>query len=155
MTTGQGMTPFASALDKKTMEHGTVLAPKFDEHGLIPAVVTHFDSGELLMVGFMNETALQRTIETGHAWYWSRSRQEYWKKGATSGQVQEVVEIRTDCDQDAIWLRVRVAGNGATCHVGYRSCFYRRVETDQNGQPHLVFAETERVYDPAEVYSSK
>lgn len=145
----------SSDLSKEAMEHGHILAPKFDKDGLIPAAVTHFDTGELLMVGYMNAGALERTIETGHAWYWSRSRQEYWKKGGTSGQVQEVVEIRTDCDQDAIWLRVRVAGNGATCHVGYRSCFYRTIKTDEDGNPRLFFAEADRVYDPDEVYGKK
>ncbi|WP_068085453.1 phosphoribosyl-AMP cyclohydrolase [Polycladidibacter stylochi] len=142
---------FPAQPDKHELEHGNTLAPKFDENGLIPAVVTHFDDGELLMVGYMNAEALKRTIETGEAWYWSRSRQEYWKKGGTSGQIQKVCEVRTDCDQDAIWLRVRVEGNGATCHVGYHSCFYRKVES-HDGNITLDLTENAPVYDPKVVY---
>ncbi|WP_068314249.1 phosphoribosyl-AMP cyclohydrolase [Polycladidibacter hongkongensis] len=140
---------------KQELEKGAVLSPKFDSDGLIAAAVTDFDTGDLLMVGYMNAEALQRTIDSGEAWYWSRSRQEYWKKGGTSGQVQNVIEMRTDCDQDAIWLRVRVAGNGATCHVGYNSCFYRKIEKDATGNTILTFAEAAPVYDPEEVYGKK
>lgn len=149
-------TRFAPQTDKAEVEKGTTLRPKFDADGLMPAIVTDADSGEVLMLGYMNEGALARTIETGEAWYWSRSRREYWKKGATSGQIQQVVEMRTDCDQDAIWIKVRVAGNGATCHVGYRSCFYRTVELGKaaSGTTGLETVET-RVYDPAEVYGKK
>ncbi|AXS41099.1 phosphoribosyl-AMP cyclohydrolase [Breoghania sp. L-A4] len=140
--------------NKAELETGTRLLPKFDEKGLIACVVTDADSGEVLMVGYMNEESLARTIETGEAWYWSRSRQEYWKKGATSGQIQTVVEMRTDCDQDAILIKVRVSGNGATCHVGYRSCFYRTVEmgTRSGDEVRLKMADADRVYDPDEVY---
>lgn len=145
-------TQFAERSDNKAIELGSGLAPKFDSNGLIAAAVSDYDSGELLMVGYMNEESLLRTIESGEAWYWSRSRQEYWKKGGTSGQVQKVREIRTDCDQDAIWLRVSVEGNGATCHVGYRSCFYRKIEKNEDGSIALTFAEDAPVYDPAEVY---
>lgn len=147
-------TPFSERPSKAEIETGDRLLPKFDENGLIACIVTDADSGEVLMVGYMNAEALARTIETGEAWYWSRSRQEYWKKGGTSGQVQKVVEMRTDCDQDAILIKVRVAGNGATCHVGYRSCFFRTVEmgTKAGEVARLVLTEAERVYDPKDVY---
>ena len=148
-------TGFAPRTNKRSIELGNELCPKFDENGLIAAAVSDHDSGELLMVGYMNAESLLRTLETGEAWYWSRSRQEYWKKGATSGQVQKVIEIRTDCDQDAIWLRVRVEGNGATCHVGYRSCFFRTIHRDKNGKIRLERAEAAPVYDPEEIYGNK
>jgi len=138
--------------DKTAVENGDLLMPKFDADGLITAVVTDAGTGEVLMVGYMNEEALRRTVETGEAWYWSRSRQDFWKKGETSGQVQTVHEILTDCDQDALVLKVSVAGNGATCHVGYRSCFYRKVVKPDTGAVRLERVEAERVYDPAEVY---
>ncbi len=138
--------------DKDTVENGDLLMPKFDRDGLITAVVTDVETGDVLMVGYMNAEALQRTIDSGEAWYWSRSRKGFWKKGETSGQVQTVHEILTDCDQDALVLKVSVAGNGATCHVGYRSCFYRRIVRAEAGTVHLERVEAERVYDPAEVY---
>ena len=119
--------PFGTCGSKSETEEGSVFAPKFDDKGLITAVTTDAKTGELLMVAWMNAEALARTIETGEAWYWSRSRNELWHKGATSGQIQTVVELRTDCDQDTVWLKVEVAGDGGCCHVGYRSCFYRRV----------------------------
>lgn len=122
---------FAPPGDKQALEEGMLLSPRFDAHGLVTAVVTDADDGMLLMVAHMNAEALSLTIETGIAHYWSRSRQSLWKKGETSGNVQQVVEMRTDCDQDAIWLRVTVAGDGHTCHTDRRSCFYRVVETDQ------------------------
>lgn len=112
---------------KEEIEEGTSFSPKFDSDGLITAVATDAKTGDLLMVAWMNAEALARTIETGEAWYWSRSRNELWHKGDTSGQIQTVVELRTDCDQDTVWLKVDVAGDGGCCHVGYRSCFYRRV----------------------------
>ncbi|MBO0344866.1 phosphoribosyl-AMP cyclohydrolase [Roseibium limicola] len=143
---------FSQRGSKAELEGGRVLQPKFDENGLIAAVVTEADSGELLMVGYMNAEALKRTIDSGEAWYWSRSRQEYWKKGGTSGQVQKIVEIRTDCDQDAIWLKVKVEGNGATCHVGYHSCFYRRIEKTEDGEVVLAAPDQAPVYDPKDVY---
>ena len=143
---------FSERGTRSEIETGHVLQPKFDEDGLIACVVADADDNTILMVGYMNAEALHRTIETGEAWYWSRSRQEYWKKGATSGQVQKVVEILTDCDQDAILLKVRVEGNGATCHVGYRSCFFRHVERDNKGNVRLSHAGGARIYDPSEVY---
>ncbi len=117
-----------SPADKDVREEGGVLAPRFDANGLVTAVVTDAGDGMLLMVAHMNAEALARTIETGIAHYWSRSRASLWKKGETSGNFQEVVELRADCDQDTIWLRVKVAGENATCHTGRRSCFYRVVE---------------------------
>lgn len=143
--------PFSSRESVEQVEEGHDLAPKFDEHGLIPVVTTDATSGELLMHAYMNAEALSRTIELGEAVYWSRSRQCLWHKGATSGLVQKVAEIRIDDDQDCVWLRVDVQG-GASCHVGYRSCFYRSVPfKDAAGRP-LEFAETEKVFDPQQVY---
>ena len=140
------------------VEEGNDLAPKFDDRGLITVVTTDAASGELLMQGYMNAEALGKTIETGEAHYFSRSRQVLWHKGATSGFVQRVRELLVDDDQDCIWLRVDVAG-GASCHVGYRSCFYRRVPTGTeyekstvDGQVDLVWTDTEKVFDPEEVY---
>lgn len=137
------------------VEEGTELAPRFDEHGLIPAVTTDFATGELLMVGYMNAEALTRTIETGEAHYFSRSRQALWHKGATSGFVQRIRELLIDDDQDCVWLRVETDG-GANCHVGYRSCFYRAVPTGKaaaDGAPvALRFTSTEKVFDPKQVY---
>jgi phosphoribosyl-AMP cyclohydrolase len=135
------------------VEEGVELAPKFDSFGLIPCVTTDFTSGELLMHGYMNEEALRKTIELGEAVYYSRSRKTLWHKGATSGLVQKVREMRIDDDQDCVWLRVDVAG-GASCHVGYRSCFYRRVPVanDRAAGEALVFTESEKVFDPVKVY---
>lgn len=131
------------------------LAPKFQENGLIPVVTTDYSSGELLMHGYMNEEAFKKTIELGEAVYYSRSREALWHKGATSGLTQIVKEMRIDDDQDCVWLRVEVQGNGASCHVGYRSCFYRSVPTgkdffEKDGE--LKFEESEKVFDPLEVY---
>lgn len=119
------MTIFAKPGGRHDLEEGTTLTPKFDAAGLITCVTTEAETGEVLMVAHMNAEALQRTIETGEAWYWSRSRQSLWHKGDTSGQVQNVIEMRIDCDQDAVWLRVKVAGDGGCCHTGRQSCFYR------------------------------
>jgi len=142
------------------VEEGAELAPKFDADGLIPAVTTDYESGELLMHGYMNAEALERTIRTGEAHYFSRSRQAIWHKGATSGLVQKLRSLMIDDDQDCVWLRVDVAG-GASCHVGYRSCFYRAVpfgdEVGGNaGTPlTLEFTETEKVFDPEIVYKGQ
>jgi len=119
---------FPTAPDTHALEHGDVLSPRFDANGLIAAVATHADTGEVLMFAWMNAEALSRTLETGEAHYFSRSRNELWHKGATSGQIQQVVEARVDCDQDAVWLKVRPQGDGGACHTGARSCFYRVVE---------------------------
>lgn len=138
------------------VEEGRELAPKFDKDGLIACVTSDAVSGEVLMLGYMNRQALEKTIQTGEAHYWSRSRQTPWHKGATSGLVQTVQELRIDDDQDAVWLRVRVEGAGASCHVGYRSCFYRRVGVGAHRQPgdELLFTESHKVFDPEDVYQS-
>ncbi|MDZ5696777.1 phosphoribosyl-AMP cyclohydrolase [Chelativorans sp. M5D2P16] len=123
--------------DKNALEEGRDFTPRFDANGLITAVVTDAGDGRLLMVAHMNAQALAKTLETGIAHYWSRSRSTLWMKGETSGNVQHVVSLSTDCDQDAVHLSVRVAGDGATCHTGRRSCFYRNVGLE-DGRPVLL-----------------
>ncbi len=146
---------FAARKSVEQVEEGVELAPRFDQEGLIPVVTTDHESGEVLMHGYMNAEALKRTMETGEAHYFSRSRKALWHKGATSGFVQRVKSMLIDDDQDAVWLRVEVAG-GASCHVGYRSCFYRKLPTGPDATKaapvRLEFTETERVFDPKEVY---
>lgn len=144
---------FGTRVTVEQVEEGNDLAPKFDASGLIPCVTTDFHSGEVLMVAVMNREALAKTIETGEAYYYSRSRQTLWHKGATSGLVQKVVEMRIDDDQDCIWLRVEISG-GASCHVGYRSCFYRRVPVgaERTTGPALIFTEEKKTFDPKAVY---
>ena len=141
--------------ERKTIEQveeSTELAPKFDQDGLIPVVTTDFSSGEVLMQGYMNDEAFKKTISTGEAVYYSRSRKTLWHKGKTSGLVQNIKEIRIDDDQDCVWLRVDVQG-GASCHVGYRSCFYRSVPfKGDDSKNNLNFEENEKVFDPKEVY---
>jgi len=148
-----GSSLFAARRSIEQVEEGAELAPKFDENGLIPVVTTDAESGEVLMHGYMNAEALEKTIATGEAHYWSRSRQALWHKGATSGLIQKVVEIRIDDDQDAVWLRCDVQG-GASCHVGYRSCFFRSVPVGAPGgaPAKLNFEESEKVFDPKDVY---
>ena len=133
------MSLFPAAASKHALEEGTVLSPRFDANGLVTVVATEADSGAVLMVAHMNAEALQRSIETGEAWYWSRSRQELWHKGATSGQIQTIVEMRVDCDQDAIWLKVKVAGDGGCCHTGRCSCFYRVQPLREDADKPLIF----------------
>lgn len=128
--------------------------PQFNSHGLIPVFVTDFESGEALMQAWMNREALDRTLHTKTAHYYSRSRSRLWKKGESSGNVQNVREVLIDCDQDSLWLRVEQVG-GAACHTGFRSCFYRRVVTDASGSPGLEARLSQRVFDPAEVYGQK
>jgi len=137
------------------VEESTELAPKFDQDGLIPVVTTDFSSGEVLMQGYMNEEALKKTISLGEAVYYSRSRQTLWHKGKTSGLVQTIKEIRIDDDQDCVWLRVDVVG-GASCHVGYRSCFYRSISIEDKNfkKIKLKFEEKEKVFDPKDVYGN-
>jgi phosphoribosyl-AMP cyclohydrolase len=144
---------FGKRVTVEQVEEGNDLAPKFDAAGLIPCVTTDYASGEVLMVAVMNREALTKTIETGEAHYWSRSRQQLWHKGATSGLVQRVVEMRIDDDQDCVWLRVAIAG-GASCHVGYRSCFYRKVPVgaERAQGTSLEFLEREKAFDPKAVY---
>ena len=146
---------FGRRISIEQVEEGHTLAPRFDEHGLIPVVTTDAATGELLMHGYMNAEALTKTIETAEAHYYSRSRKALWHKGATSGLVQKVVEMRIDDDQDAVWLRVEVAGSGASCHVGYRSCFYRAIPlggTVDAAVDKLTFTETDKTFDPKVVY---
>ena len=131
---------FAPRGTKHEIEEGAGFAPKFDSDGLIVCITRDVRDGDILMVAYMNAEALRLTIETGIAHYWSRSRQSLWRKGDTSGQQQKVVELRVDCDQDALELTVEAGGDGKACHTGRRSCFYRRVET-QDGQARLVVDE--------------
>ena len=134
------------------IEEGRALAPKFDASGLVICVATDAKSGDVLMVAHMNADALKRTIESGEAWYYSRSRKALWKKGESSGHVQRVVEMRVDCDQDAIWIRVEQEGPGA-CHTGRRSCFYRAVPLGKTGAVTLEFRE-DKTFDPKTVYDT-
>lgn len=136
------------------LEEGLALTPKFDADGLVTAVATDATSGDLLMVAHMNAQALANTIASGEAWYYSRSRKKLWKKGETSGHIQRVVELRVDCDQDAVWIRVEQHGEGA-CHTGRRSCFYRAAPLGQNGAVKLEFRDADQAFDPAKVYSAK
>ena len=117
--------PFPPAGDKASLEHGAAITPRFDANGLIACVATHAETGEVLMLAWMNAEALTLTLDTGEAHYFSRSRQSLWKKGETSGQIQQVTELRIDCDQDAVWIKVLPQGDGGACHTGARSCFYR------------------------------
>jgi phosphoribosyl-AMP cyclohydrolase len=149
-----GSSVFAKAEAAKDVEEGRALAPKFDADGLVTCVATDAASGEVLMVAHMNAEALARTIETGEAWYYSRSRGALWRKGESSGHTQRVVEMRIDCDQDAVWIRVEQAGPGA-CHTGRRSCFYRAVPVGRGGTVTLEFRDAERAFDPAAVYSGQ
>jgi len=136
----------------REIEEGSVFAPKFDENGLIACVVTDARTAAPLMVAHMNAPALARTLETGEAWFYSRSRAKLWKKGETSGRVMRLVEMRVDCDQDVLWLKVEQAAEGA-CHTGRRSCFYRVVTGAGPGAPPtLEWRDDERVFDPAAVY---
>ena len=130
-------------------EEGLSFSPKFDVAGLVTCVATDADSGEVLMVAHMNEEALRKTIASGEAWYFSRSRNALWRKGETSGQTQHVVEMRMDCDQDAVWIKVEQVG--AACHTGRKSCFYRKVE-QADGGARLAFVDAERLFDPDTVY---
>jgi Phosphoribosyl-AMP cyclohydrolase len=141
----------APSTDKAVQEGAGVFAPAFDANGLVTAVVTDASDGELLMVAHMNEEALALTIETGIAHYYSRSRRKIWKKGESSGNLQTVREIRTDCDQDAVWLKVTVGGHDATCHTGRRSCFYRTVAKVED-RATLRIVDDHLHFDPAEVY---
>jgi len=136
------------------IEEGKTFSPKFDADGLVTAVATDSKTGDLLMVAHMNAEALQKTIATGEAHYYSRSRKKLWRKGEESGHVQRVVEMRVDCDQDAVWIKVEQAGPGA-CHTGRRSCFYRAVPLGQRGAATLEFRDAEKAFDPASTYRRK
>ena len=140
----------------KEVEEGKFLSPKFDENGLIPVITTDFQSGDILMHGYMNDESLKKTIETKEAHYWSRSRKKIWHKGQVSGFIQKVKDIRIDDDQDSIWLSVDI-GNGASCHVGYRSCFYRSVPLGKikNTQELTMEFKEEKIFDPEKVYKGQ
>ncbi|AWC24202.1 MULTISPECIES: phosphoribosyl-AMP cyclohydrolase [Aminobacter] len=140
--------------DKRALEEGEVFTPRFDANGLVTAVVTDATDGMLLMVAHMNAEALALSIETGIAHYWSRSRGSLWKKGETSGNFQHIEEMRTDCDQDAVWLRVKVSGHDATCHTGRRSCFYRTVG-QKDGFATLSADGSAPLFDADETYRKK
>jgi len=131
------------------IEEGLTLQPKFDASGLVTCVATDAATGDVLMVAHMNDEALRKTIESGEAWYFSRSRNALWRKGEISGHVQRVVEMRLDCDQDAIWIRVEQTG--AACHTGRRSCFYRKVDKGEGGA-RLTFVDADKLFDPNAVY---
>ena len=141
----------------KDVEEGKYLSPKFDENGLIPVITTDFQTGDILMHGYMNNEALKKTIETKEVHYWSRSRKKIWHKGQVSGFVQIVKEIRIDDDQDSVWLSVDIR-NGASCHVGYRSCFYRSIplgKIKNEEELEMEFKEKEKIFDPKKVYKDE
>ncbi|MDG2413762.1 MAG: phosphoribosyl-AMP cyclohydrolase [Hyphomicrobiales bacterium] len=145
---------FHKRVSVEEVEEGSTLSPKFDKNGLIPCVTTDSETHEVLMLGYMNAEALIKTVEEGEAYYFSRSRQKVWHKGATSGLIQAVKEIRIDDDQDSIWLSVEVGGSGASCHVGYKSCFYRSIPIKNKVSKNieLKWEEDKKLFDPIEVY---
>jgi phosphoribosyl-AMP cyclohydrolase len=147
---------FAARGSTRDVEEGLALSPRFDADGLLTCVATDASTGDVLMVAHMNAEALTRTIDTGEAWYFSRSRRQLWRKGETSGHLQRVVEMRIDCDQDAVWIKVEQAGAGA-CHTGRRSCFYRAVPLGRpkDGPVTLEFRDADRAFDPQAVYGEK
>ena len=141
----------------KGIEEGKYLEPKFDENGLIPVITADFETGGILMHGYMNDEALRKTIETKEAHYWSRSRNKIWHKGQISGFVQKVKEIKIDDDQDSIWLNVDI-GDGASCHVGYKSCFYRSIplgKIENSDKIEMKFKENKKIFDPKTVYKDE
>ena len=144
--------PFAPPASVTELEEGAALTPKFDADGLVTCVATDASSGDVLMVAHMNAEALAKTVATGEAWYFSRSRHTLWKKGETSGHTQRVVEMRVDCDQDAIWIKVEQSV--AACHTGRRSCFYRAVPLGKPGAVTLEFRDTQ-IFDPKSVYQTE
>ena len=145
---------FKKRISVEEVEEGLSLTPKFDEDGLIPCITTDNNTGEVLMVGYMNAESLTKTIENGEAYYFSRSQQKIWHKGSVSGLTQKIVEMKIDDDQDSIWISVDVSGSGASCHVGYKSCFYRSIQikskVDDNIE--LIMDDEEKLFDPEEVY---
>jgi len=143
---------FAKRSSIEFVEEGSSLAPKFNSDGVIPVVVTETETDLVLMLGYMNKEALDKTILTKEAHYWSRSREILWKKGESSGMIHQVDEILIDDDQDSVWLKVTISGLGASCHVGYKSCFYRSVNSVKDGDVILDFTESEKVFDPEIVY---
>ena len=149
------MTQFQAPGSGAIQEEKTGFRPKFGPDGLITAIACDATSGEVLMLAHMNSEALEKTLQSGKAHYWSRSRNEIWLKGGTSGNVQMVQEIRTDCDQDAVLMFVTVTGSDASCHTGRVSCFYRSIKADGNGGYQLEFENRARVFDPDTVYGDK
>jgi phosphoribosyl-AMP cyclohydrolase len=143
----RGLTVSTSA-DINDIEEGLEFQPKFDASGLVTCVATDVATGEVLMVAHMNDEALRKTIASGEAWYFSRSRNSLWRKGESSGHVQRLIEMRMDCDQDAVWIRVEQTGGA--CHTGRRSCFYRKVDAGEGGA-RLSFVDPDKVFDPANV----
>jgi phosphoribosyl-AMP cyclohydrolase len=141
----------SESAEKPDVEEDGEFAPRFDAAGLLTAIVTDAKDGALLMVAHMNAEAMRLTLETGIAHYWSRSRKALWKKGETSGNFQKVEEMRVDCDQDALWIKVTVGGNSVTCHTGRRSCFYRTIVM-QNGSALLKKDEISARFEPSPVY---
>jgi len=146
--------PFPTRRDVQSIEEGDLLMPCFGEDGLVPCITQDADTGEVLMLGYMNRQALSFTITSGYAHYWSRSRRQLWAKGERSGQSQQVEQILIDDDQDCVLVKVRLTG-GASCHVGYRSCFFRELEVSNRSTSfRLRFLEDEKVYDPAQAYGT-
>ena len=143
--------------DKQQVEHGDKFSPKFDDNGLITAVCTDRDTGDILMVAYMNDEALRHTLTTRHAHFYSRSRQKQWKKGESSGHILEVHELRTDCDQDCLWLKCTITNSGGACHNGYKSCFYRAVNLNNIGTDPVAMTHVggEPLFDPSAVYGKK
>ena len=136
------------------VEEGLKFQPKFDDNGLIPVITTDSSDKNILMHGYMNKEALSKSINLGYVHYWSRSRNCLWEKGKTSGLKQEIIEIKVDDDQDCLWFSVRIPGNGASCHVGYKSCFYRKISLNKNEEQKLIFTEGKKVFDPKKVYGN-
>jgi phosphoribosyl-AMP cyclohydrolase len=139
----------STSADTHDREEGLAFQPKFDASGLLTCVATDVATGDVLMVAHMNDEALRKTIASGEAWYFSRSRNALWRKGESSGHTQRVVEMRMDCDQDAIWIRVEQ--HGAACHTGRQSCFYRKIDNADGGTT-LSFVDSDRLFDPNAVY---
>ncbi len=145
---------FEKRISVEEIEEGISLSPKFDENGLIPCITTDNDTGDVLMMGYMNAESLTKTIESGEAYYYSRSQKKIWHKGSVSGLKQNIVEMMIDDDQDCLWISVKVQGSGASCHVGYKSCFYRSIpiKGKVNKSLKLEKADQEKLFDPEEVY---
>ncbi|MAI61445.1 MAG: phosphoribosyl-AMP cyclohydrolase [Micavibrio sp. TMED27] len=138
-------------MDKHELETTTNLSPKFDNNGLIPCITTSAKTGKVLMFAYMNQQAIDKTLETKEVHYWSRSRSSLWHKGASSGMVQKLVEMRIDCDQDCIWVTVEMQPE-ASCHTGRQSCFYRKLERSDNGTITMSYIDDELIFDPKDVY---
>ena len=145
---------FKNRISVFEVEEGLVLQPKFDDSGLIPVITTSFKDKNVLMHGYMNPKALEISLKTGFAHYWSRSRKCIWFKGETSGLKQKIKEIRIDDDQDCIWISVQISGNGASCHVGYKSCFYRKIDFQKSKTFNLEFVEKVKTFEPSEIYGN-